>query len=368
MRQQLHPRRASVIDRVGFVRGETRDGARDGARHFFIFVRPTHSLDVVARGRVRRRIEFARGEVPESRRDREQLRRHGSYTFRLDGSALQVNLHAPFFAQVFPVETAEPPTRARAFFVVQERDERRLLRDRHEVLYDEVAVKAERVFSDGSAFRERLLFFVSTGVMAHQRGPRVRRVRSTRIRVRRIARREVCRRGPRDTAFVAVAVAVASPLVAPLIAPRGRDARALSAVQVVVQQAHRHVRAARGAAHERRARRWGAHRRSMWPSHAPARGQEPVESDLRPVRAASTGRVRVSLRHRAEGPAGRDTRAEECDDRAERRVPLSLRHLVFTNAAFRKCRHAMHAAHRLARYFGFEKGCLLTVIHTLFAF
>jgi hypothetical protein len=139
---------------------------------------------------------------------------------------------------------------------------------------------------------------------------------------------------------------------------------------VVVQQAHRHVRAARGAAHERRARRWGAYRRSMWPSHAPARGQEPVESDLRPVRAASTGRTRVGLRHRAEGPAGRDTRAEECDDRAERRVPLSLRHLVFTTRRLetQAGNACVSCSHRLARYFGFEKGCLLTVTHTLFAF
>jgi hypothetical protein len=137
---------------------------------------------------------------------------------------------------------------------------------------------------------------------------------------------------------------------------------------VVVQQAHRHVRAARGAAHERRARRWGAYRRSMWPSHAPARGQEPVESDLRPVRAASTGRTRVGLRHRAEGPAGRDTRAEECDDRAESlfRCDISfLRRGVWKRRQANAC---VSCSHRLARYFGFEKGCLLTVTHTLFAF
>ena len=202
---------------------------------------------------------------------------------------------------MFPVERARLP-RPRAARVVQERHERRLLRRGHEVFDDEVTGKAppgpERtrgsVFVTFGVARTSVVVRVVVRAATHQRGPRVGRVRRDSARAR------------------ACVVAVVVPRVGSRVAPRGRGGRAFPTVQVVVHQAHRHVRAARRAARERRAGR-GAHRREMWwPRHASARGQEPVQSDLRPVRAATTGRARVSLWHRAEGPADRDTRAVKC--------------------------------------------------------
>ena len=157
--------------------------------------------------------------------------------------------------------------------------------------------------------------------VAHRASPRCRARRSD-ILVDILPRTpRIGRCGPHTR----VAVAHRPLKSVPRLAPYGRDARALPAVQVVVHQAHRHVRATRGAARERRprSRRQGAHCREVWwLRHASARGEEHVESDLRLVRAASADRPRSSFRH-AQGPAARHPRRRS--ERRPRRSAQSSR-------------------------------------------